>query len=79
MGDSGDGFGVCFVAEREERECSGMAAVPNGSQANRISNLVPLPTSEYHKDINISGGSYDPPTDLLPFHAHAAPAFYAGN
>ena len=32
-------------------------AVPNGSQANRISNLVPLPTSEYHKDINISGPS----------------------
>ena len=52
--------------EREGPRAESIAvAVPNGSQANRISNLVPLPTSEYHRDINISGGGH-PPAALLP-------------
>ena len=65
-----DSVGVCFVggrggSERRGAPSRGAVAVPNGSQANRISNLVPLPTSEYHWDINISGGGH-PPADRLP-------------
>ena len=61
-----DSVGVCFVGGKRGAT-SRAVAVPNGSQANRISNLVPLPTSEYHWDINISGGGHPPAA--LPPHA----------
>ena len=57
---------VLWLKERREGPERAMAVtVLNGSKANRISNLDPLPTSEYHKDINISGpATIHPPTDF---------------